>query len=118
MITLTPSDFQIAARVQDGLSRRVGKQWAITSKRMIGILKAEGFKNVNGAKIREIIHFLRTERKMLIIADAHGYYMATRMEDVNHQVASLNSRIREMEEVKMAMIRNSKSIFKQQEIEL
>lgn len=99
------NDIKLANRIQDGMSRRIGKRWAITSKKMIEILKADGFTKVNDAKIREIMHYLRTERELFICADEKGYYTAQTAEERSHQIASLSSRIREIQEVKDALLR-------------
>lgn len=101
-----PIDIRMVDRVQDGLSRRIGKSLAITGKRIKAILKAEGYKGVSDSKIREVIHYLRTERGLFICAEETGYYMANTQEEREHQIASLSSRIREIQEVKDALIRN------------
>lgn len=102
---LDSMDILIANRIQDGLTRRKGKRWAITSKKMVQVLKAEGFKGVTDVKIREIVHYLRTEREVFICADEKGYYMAETEEEKKHQITSMASRIREMQDVKDALVR-------------
>lgn len=104
-LQLDSMDILIANRMQDGLTRRKGKRWAITSKKMVQVLKAEGFKGVSDSKIREIVHYLRTEREVFICADERGYYMAETEEEKKHQIASLASRIREIQEVKDTLVR-------------
>lgn len=102
---LDARDILIANRIQDGMTRRKGKRWAITSKKMVQVLRAEGFKGVNDVKIREIVHSLRTTRQVFICADEKGYYIAETEEEKKHQIASLASRIREIQEVKDTLVR-------------
>lgn len=115
MTTISAQDFQLADRIQSGLEKCVGKSKAANSKFMIRKLKDEGFK-VNGSKIRELIHYLRTVRKIFICGDTNGYYVPSSFEEEELQIKSLTSRIREITEARDALLNIRKSKIKQEEM--
>ena len=51
--------------------------------------------NISGAEVRSQIHNLRTQN-VPIASDGNGYYIATNPSDLEHTIASLNSRISKM----------------------
>ncbi len=110
-------ELQIIDRVQAGLERCVGKGKAATTKFIIARLKAEGHQ-ISGPKLREYIHYLRVHRKMFIVGDDAGYYMAENHNDRIKQLKSLKSRMTEIGEAYEALLSCHNSQIKQQEIAL
>lgn len=89
---IEPADIPLANRVEDGLKRRTGKKWAITSKRMVKILQSEGF-NVNDAKLRAIIRHLVLVREVFICGDSSGFYVPETNQEREDEIKLLSSRI-------------------------
>lgn len=50
---------------------------------------------ISGAEVRKQINSLRTEG-VAIASDSHGYFIATETTDLEHTIASFNSRISQM----------------------
>ena len=50
---------------------------------------------ISGAEVRKQINSLRSEGNP-IASDSHGYYIATNPSDLDHSIASFNSRISQM----------------------
>lgn len=115
MTHYSPSELQVIDRIQVGLERCVGKKKAASTKFIIGKLKAEGI-DITGPKLREYIHYLRKYRKMFIVGDDAGYYLAEKYDERVRQIKSLKSRINEITEVYEALLSCHKSQNKQQEI--
>lgn len=97
------NDFKLADRIAEGLVRCTGKQKAACNKLIRMRLKKEGL-IISAVKVREIIHYLRTERKMFICGDNNGYYVPVNDDERRHQINSMTSRIREITEARDAMI--------------
>lgn len=110
-----PQELQIIDRIQVGLERCVGKEKAATTKFIIDKLKAEGFV-ITGPKLREYIHYLRIHRKMFIVGDDAGYYVADKYDERVRQLKSLKSRIEEIEEVYNALLSCHKTQLTQQNL--
>lgn len=116
MTTLSPYEIELVNRIQAGLEKCIGKSKAATSRFMVQKMKQEGFKKINDAKLRELIHYLRTERKVFICGDHRGFYVPRNDDEIQHQIKSLNSRIREITEVRDALVRINNNRFKQMEV--
>lgn len=110
-MTLDP---QIIALVVCGLKNHVGRANAITAREIIQKLKSQGH-NLNNTTLWEIVRYLRMERGMFICSDGHGYYTPANDEERNHTINSLNSRIREIEDTRDALLK-IKSEVKQAEL--
>lgn len=115
MITLSQYDIVLADRIQSGLQKCVGPKKAAKSRIILKRLKAQGYK-VNSTKIREIIHYLRTQRKMFICGDSSGYYVPSDDQDAQKQIRSMLSRIREIKEATDALVDIRMNNFKQAEL--
>lgn len=50
---------------------------------------------ISGAEVRKQVNTLRCEGNP-IASDSHGYYIATEQTDLDHTIASFNSRIHQM----------------------
>ena len=55
------------------------------------------------AKVRSMVHYLRTELHAPIIGTSRGYYMATDIKDVTGQITSLEQRARSIQSVADAL---------------
>lgn len=115
MTTLSPYELQIVDLIEKGLKTHVGKENAVTGRVIVQKLKAKGFK-LNGGTVRSAVHYLRTVRKMMIVGDSFGYYLAANDEEILHQIKSLKSRIREITEVLDAITKTRSQMVKQPEI--
>lgn len=104
MTTLTPYEIEVINLIEKGIITHVGKGNAVTSKYIISKMKERGYK-INGAVVRNAMHYLRTVRKHFICGDNLGYYIASNAEEKEHQIKSLSSRIREITEVRDALIK-------------
>jgi hypothetical protein len=110
-----PHEIQIMDRIQAGLERCVGKEKAANTRFIIDKLKAEGIE-ISGPKLREYIHHLRVYRKMFIVGDDAGYYVAEKYDERVRQLKSLKSRMDEIQEVYEALLSCHKSSNVQQQI--
>ncbi len=97
-------DRTLIDRILEGLTRRKGKRYAIKSRQMVKILRSEGFKGVDQPKIRDVVHYLRTVRKVFICADNDGYYTPETTEEKEKQIRSLSHRIKETQEARDSLI--------------
>lgn len=62
---------------------------------------------ISGAEVRSLIHKFRTQN-IPIASDGNGYYIATDPNDLNHTIASLNSRISKIIEVRESLKKSQK----------
>jgi biotin operon repressor len=67
----------------------VGNESRITSAELSQRL------GISGAEVRKQVNTLRCEGNP-IASDSHGYYIATEQADLDHTIASFNSRIHQM----------------------
>jgi biotin operon repressor len=67
----------------------VGNESRITSAELSQRL------GISGAEVRKQVNTLRCEGNP-IASDSHGYYIATEQTDLDHTIASFNSRIHQM----------------------
>jgi len=107
-------DEQLLSKIHSGLSYRVGKDRAITSKEIISKLKERGFK-IDGAILREHIHELRM-RGHFICGDSSGYYLAANQIEAKKQISSLSSRIKQQQEVLTSLQKTYTNLFKQESL--
>lgn len=112
-----PPDISLINRIEQGLTRCKGKRLAITAPKIMAKLRDEGH-NINKAKFMECIHYLRTIRGMFICADNSGYYTPATADEMERQIASMRSRIREITEAHDALVKAYKGEFKQSEIDV
>lgn len=113
-------DQALITALKAGFKAHRGKRNAIISADIIAALKKVGFEGLSGAKIREHVHYLRTEEKLFICGDTSGYYIAENEIEADHQIASLTSRIREITEVRDSLkkIREAQINIAQQSLNL
>jgi len=101
--------------VQKGLEQHVGKDNAVKTKYIVERMKFKGFP-ITPPKLREIIHYLRVHRRMFIVGDDAGYYVADNYDERVRQIASMKSRIKEMQEVYEALLINHNNKLNQQKL--
>lgn len=105
-------DNRILEALKAGLARRKGKQSAITSAQIVEKMKPN-FPSINGAVIRQHINYLRTVEKVFICADSSGYYLPAHEIEAKHQLASIQSRIKELRLVDIAQKEAFQKLFGQ-----
>lgn len=98
--------------IAKGLSTKIGKANAITSRDIISAMRDRGYK-ITGAELREIIHELRVKRGMLICGDSSGYYMAKNEMESIQQIKSMKSRIKAIQEACNGLQKAHQETFKQ-----
>ncbi len=77
----------------EGLKKRVGSQYAVRNKTMCQLLKERGFENVSEPRIRKCINFIRMNGLVPhLVANSHGYYVATSVHEVENYCQSLKER--------------------------
>lgn len=77
----------------EGLKKRVGSQYAVRNKTMCQLLKEHGFENVSEPRIRKCINFIRMNGLVPhLVANSHGYYVATSVHEVENYCQSLKER--------------------------
>lgn len=90
-----------------GLRLKVGRENAVTNKEMCAGLGRHGYE-VSGARIRKLIHHIRTEGLVIgLVATSGGYYVATEKDEIVSYVRSLEGRetaIRRVREVLIAQL--------------
>lgn len=59
--------------------------------------------NLTSARLRAIIHYLRAEKHLPILATGKGYYISYNPEQIAVQVKSLDERIRSIQQVRDAL---------------
>lgn len=107
-------NIRLAQLLEKGLNRHVGKKNAITTTDIIAKLRLKyAIKGLSGPKIREHIHYLRTVKKLPIVGDRHGYYMAENELELKHLIRSLKSRSKEITEACDSMIQVYHEMFNQ-----
>lgn len=82
----------VMPQVIKGLSKRIGKENAITNKMMVQKLRDHGYK-VNEPRIRKIIHEIRiTGAVECLMATSSGYYISYNWDELNQYTQSLCQR--------------------------
>lgn len=115
MTKLPTYDFNLINLIEQGLKMHVGKANAVTTKYIIDKMKARDY-HLSPSKLREIVHYLRVKKGMLICGDSNGYYLAANLIEIEIQLKSLKSRRDEIQEVYSAMSDNYKNSIKQEKI--
>jgi hypothetical protein len=90
----------LCARFMKGLSKRVGKENAITAVKISSTLEAEGIK-CEGARIRKIINHIRLNNLVpRLLATNRGYYVSTDAKEIEDYIEGLDQRIKAIQAVK------------------
>lgn len=76
-----------------GLSRKHGKANKITSTKIIEGMRDHGYK-IDAPRLRKLINHIRTQGLIpCLVSSGNGYYIATRSDEVDDCIASLQGRI-------------------------
>jgi len=93
-----------------GLSKKHGKENAITNKKMCEALTKIGYE-INGPRLRKIIHHIRVEQLLVgLCSNSKGYYITKSLEELSKYVLSLAQRIRSQQEIYKSMKRDMEQI--------
>lgn len=89
------SDYELntlVPRIVRGLTKKVGKEKAITNTEIVAILKREGY-SLSEARVRKIINYIRVNGIIeRLIATSDGYYVANTKKEVADYIESLKGR--------------------------
>jgi len=89
----------------DGLSKKIGKENAVTSSTIIRRLKEKGLK-IDGARVRKLInHIRRHDLVPLLCGSSKGYWIEHNEKEINKYIRSLHERIEAISAVRNAMVR-------------
>lgn len=103
-ITPYERDMVIPALV-NGLKKRVGARYAIRNKTICQALAARGFEKISEARIRKCINYIRINGLVPhLIANSHGYYVATSITEVDKYAESLKERATAILAMRKALI--------------
>ena len=95
-IEITPKQYPKVERVVNGLKKRVGKNNAITNKRMREFLKKEDM-IIGDAEMRKIIQFIRQNNLIpRLCSTGTGYYVASNDSEWIEWLESYKSRTNAM----------------------
>lgn len=97
-----------------GLKSHIGRENAITASEIVSKLRLKGY-DINQTKLWEIVRELRTKDRIFICADGKGYYLPASEDEKDHQIKSLQSRRREIQET-LDALESIKSNVKQPEL--
>lgn len=90
---LTAREMEAMPLIAYGIRNRVGQKMAITGSGIIKAMKLGGF-NLNGARLRKIINFIRITNKVpRLCATSKGYFVAKDDQELNDYIAGLTARI-------------------------
>lgn len=101
----------------NGLKTHVGKNNAVTSKKIIvGIQKNLG-KKINDARVRKIINHIRREGLVRnLIASSKGYYIENNIYELRQYITSLEQRAQAIQDVANALRKQNQMKVKQTEM--
>lgn len=97
---IKPHEIETAKSIVPALSRRVGKENAISNKEMReAILKHNG-KKIDPVRLRRMITYIRAFNLIpMLCANHKGYFVAENREEWDKWTESMRQRIREMQSV-------------------
>tara|TARA_R100001463_G_scaffold11977_5_gene33136 strand:+ start:5322 stop:5684 length:363 start_codon:yes stop_codon:yes gene_type:complete len=77
----------------EGFKKLKGKDLAMTAKRISASMKKHHFMIIDGARIRKLVNYIRTNDKVpFLMATSRGYYVAESQEEVIEYIKSLKDR--------------------------
>ena len=75
------------------LRTRVGSKYAIRNKDICRIFREKGYEKLTEARVRKCINYIRMHGMVPhLIANSHGYFCATSVEQVETYITSLDER--------------------------
>jgi predicted GTPase len=98
-----------------GLSKRIGKDLAISNAEMVDILRKKDYK-ISDVRVRKIINHIRTHGLVKgLIANSSGYFVATTIEEIHDYEKSLMDRENAIRAVRMSIRKQRLDMFGQPE---
>tara|TARA_Y100001938_G_C8088372_1_gene433490 strand:+ start:1408 stop:1779 length:372 start_codon:yes stop_codon:yes gene_type:complete len=95
---LTEDELKKVPYIVKGISRRVGKENAVTSKTICNKM------NLAGVRLRKIIHFIRINNLIGgLCSNSRGYYIANNIKELEDNNISLKQRIASQVEILNAL---------------
>ena len=89
---LTEKELKILPVIVSGLQKKIGKENAVTNKKMVEGLKKHGIKT-SGARLRKIIHYIRIKGLIeRLVATSNGYYISNNIDELDNYIESLVQR--------------------------
>ena len=86
-----------------GLQKRIGKESAITNKKMCVAMKERGY-DISDARLRKIIHHIRANDLIpLLLATSKGYYISQDNQEIENYIKSLQERANSIEFIKTCL---------------
>jgi len=90
-----------------GLEKKLGKDQAITNKKMRACLKETGIK-VSAPRIRKIINYIRrTNLVPCLVSTSKGYFVSSDKEELENYIQSLSERAEAILAIRKALINQS-----------
>lgn len=90
---LSNEELSIAKKIVEPLSKKIGKDNAITSGEITKAIESQSGIKVSGARLRKIINYVRTEGMVKnLLATSNGYYVAANEREKIDYIKSLRER--------------------------
>jgi len=108
---LTDYELNMAEVIAKGLRGKIGKENAITSGRIISAMTNSGYE-LTGARLRKIINYLRTSKKVEnLICSSDGYYRTEDPEEILRYIKSLEHRAEAILAVARSFFPKNKEVY-------
>ena len=89
------------------LREHVGRRTAIRNKTLCAKFTAQGYTGLTEARVRKCVNYIRMNGLVPhLIANSHGYYCATTVDEVEKYIESLNERATAIWAVRAALRRD------------
>lgn len=113
---LTEQEIKMARIIATKLKYHRGVENAVSNTKMQKYFQEKGMKS-GGARIRKILHYVRTENMVsCLVANSKGYYIATSSEDMKRYTKSLQDRIDSEVYLKECLLKQHNQRFRQGDI--
>lgn len=88
------------------LKTRVGAKYAVRNKEMCRMFTEKGYQGLTEARVRKCINYIRINGLVPhLIANSHGYFCATSIEQVENYIESLDQRAKAIWAMRSALNR-------------
>lgn len=90
---LTADELRALPILIEGFKKLKGKESAMTAKYISAQMKKHHFITIDGARIRKLVNYIRTNDKVpFLMATSRGYYVSSSTDEVSEYVKSLRDR--------------------------
>lgn len=90
---LTADELRVLPILIEGFKKLKGKESAMTAKYISAQIKKHHFITIDGARIRKLVNYIRTNDKVpFLMATSRGYYVSSSTDEVIEYVKSLRDR--------------------------